>query len=97
MLNGKKIPDKPLVNGSEDDLVLVRSIVTKRKGDLSTITPDLIGTKFSFTDGAAIGLCLHFMKWNIAADAGSGMKFVIVGDKNGFRVIQGFYQLHAVL
>lgn len=56
MLNGKKIPDKPLVNGSEDDLVLVRSIVTKRKGDLSTITPDLIGTKFSFTDGAAIGL-----------------------------------------
>ena len=54
-----------------------------------------LGQQYGY--GAAIGLCLHFMKWNIAADAGSGMKFVIVGDKNGFRVIQGFYQLHAVL
>ena len=53
--NGKVYPDKPLANGSEDDLVPVRSIVTKRTGDLSTITPDLIGKKFSFTDGAAIG------------------------------------------
>lgn len=54
--SGKVYPDKPIVNGSEDDLVPVRSIVTKRTGDLSTITPDLIGKKFSFTDGAAIGL-----------------------------------------
>lgn len=54
--SGKKYPDKPLVNGSEDDLVPVRSIVTKRDGDPYTITPDLIGTKFKFTDGAAIGL-----------------------------------------
>lgn len=53
--NGKKYSEKPLVNGSEDDLVPVRSIVTKRDGDLYTITPDLIGTKFKFTDGAAIG------------------------------------------
>lgn len=53
-LSGKKYPDKPLVNGSEDDLVPVRSIVTKRDGDIYTITPDLIGTKFKFTDGAAI-------------------------------------------
>ena len=30
--------------------------MTKRDGDLYTITPDLIGTKFKFTDGAAIGL-----------------------------------------
>ena len=54
--NGKVYPDKPLVGGSEDDLVPVRSIITKFKGDLETVTPDLIGTKFTFTDGAAIGL-----------------------------------------
>ena len=54
--NGKLYPDKPLVGGSEDDLVPVRSIITKFKGDLETVTPDLIGTKFKFTDGAAIGL-----------------------------------------
>lgn len=54
--NGKKYSEKPLVNGSEDDLVPVRSIVVKRDGDPYTITPDLIGTKFKFTDGAAIGL-----------------------------------------
>ena len=35
----------------------MRSIVTKKTGDLNTITPDLIGKKFKdFTDGAAIGL-----------------------------------------
>lgn len=55
--NGKVYPNKPLVNGSEDDLVPVRSIVTKHTGDLNVITPDLIGTKFKdFTEGAAIGL-----------------------------------------
>ena len=54
--NGKVYPDKPLVGGSEDDLVPVRSIITKFKGDVETVTPDLIGTKFKFTDGAAIGL-----------------------------------------
>ena len=54
--SGKVYPDKPLVGGSEDDLVPVRSIITKFKGDLETVTPDLIGTKFKFTDGAAIGL-----------------------------------------
>ena len=54
--NGKVYPDKPLVSGSEDDLVPVRSIITKFKGDVETVTPDLIGTKFKFTDGAAIGL-----------------------------------------
>lgn len=55
--NGKVYSEKPLVNGSEDDLVPVRSIVTKNKGNLSVITPDLIGKKFrDFTDQAAIGL-----------------------------------------
>ena len=55
--NGKVYSEKPLVNGNEDDLVPVRSIVTKNKGDLSVVTPDLIGKKFrDFTPDAAIGL-----------------------------------------
>lgn len=55
--NGKVYPDTPIARENEDDLVPVRSIVTKRKGDLSVITPDLIGKKFKdFTPGAAIGL-----------------------------------------
>jgi len=44
-----------------------------------------------------IGIQKPFSDDGTAADAGCGMKFVIVGDKNGFRVIQGFYQLHATL
>ena len=42
----------------EDDLVPVRSIVTKTTGNLEEVTPDLISTdRFpDFTDGAAIGL-----------------------------------------
>ena len=58
--NGKVYSEKPLVNGSEDDLVPVRSIVTKNKGDLSVVTPDLICKKFAndFTDQAALGLSL---------------------------------------
>lgn len=56
--NGKIYSDKPLVNGNEDDLVPVRSIVTKNSGNLSVITPDLINRRFAqdFTDQAAIGL-----------------------------------------
>lgn len=56
--NGKVYSDKPLVNGNEDDLVPVRSIVTKNSGNLSVITPDLINKRFAqdFTDQAAIGL-----------------------------------------
>ena len=54
--NGTLYPDRELAHGSEEDLVPVRSIITKNKGDLNTITPDLIGTKFSITDGTAIGL-----------------------------------------
>lgn len=54
--NGKVYPDykgKP----NEDDLVPVRSILTKTKGDLNVVTPDLIGKFFKdFTPGAAIGL-----------------------------------------
>lgn len=56
---GKVYPNRPLVNGSEDDLVLVRSIISKRDGDLSVVTPDLLAKgKFDFTPGAAIGLSL---------------------------------------
>ena len=56
--NGKVYSEKPLVGGSEDDLVPVRSIVTKNKGNLSVVTPDLISKKFAsdFTDQAALGL-----------------------------------------
>lgn len=55
--NGKVYPETPISRPNEDDLVPVRSIVTKRKGDLNVVTPDLIGKKFKdFTPGAAIGL-----------------------------------------
>jgi len=54
--NGTVYLDKELARGSESDLVPVRSIVTKNKGDLNVVTPDLIGTKFKMTDGTAIGL-----------------------------------------
>ena len=43
--NGKVYPTKPLVNGSEDDLVLVRSIISKKDGDANVVTPDLIDNK----------------------------------------------------
>ena len=55
--NGKVYPETPMKNEKESDLVPVRSIVTKKIGDLNVVTPDLIGKKFKdFTDGAAIGL-----------------------------------------
>ena len=55
--NGKVYPETPIARPSEDDLVPVRSIVSKNKGDLNTVTPDLIGKKFKdLTDGTAIGL-----------------------------------------
>lgn len=54
--SGKRYPDKPIASGSEDDLVPVRSIVTKFKNP-DIITEDLIGTKFKdITPGTAIGL-----------------------------------------
>lgn len=49
----------PVKTQKEDDLVPVKSIVSKRKGDLFTITPDLIGNSGGindFTDGAGIGV-----------------------------------------
>lgn len=55
--NGKVYPNTPIARPNEDDLVPVRSIITKVKGDRNVITPDLIGKKFTdFTPGAAIGL-----------------------------------------
>lgn len=55
--SGKRYPDKPLASGNEDDLVPVRSIISKNQGNLHEVTPDLIGTKFKdLTDGAAIGI-----------------------------------------
>ena len=54
--NGTVYPEREL-KADESDLVAVRSIVTKTKGNLFDITPDLIGKKFKeYTDGAAIGI-----------------------------------------
>lgn len=54
--SGERYPDKFSGKADENDLVPVRSIVTKKKGDLSVVTPDLIGTKFNISEGTAIGL-----------------------------------------
>ena len=78
--NGKVYPDKPLVNGSEDDLVPVRSIVVKNKGNLSEVTPDLIGKKFNdFTDGAALGLSFATSLTEGITQSALGLKH---GDEN---------------
>ena len=54
--NGKVYPNTPIKNPKENDLVPVRSVITKFKGNVHQVTPDLIGKKFNdFTDGAAIG------------------------------------------
>lgn len=55
--NGKVYPD--VIKKNEDELVSVRSIITKKEGDLSKVTPDLLGKKMlkaSFPDKSAIGL-----------------------------------------
>lgn len=55
--NGKVYPEVSRTN--EDDLVPVRSIVKKRTGDISVVTPDLLSKRFlhaSFPDGSALGL-----------------------------------------
>ncbi len=54
--NGKVYPSEPLKNPKESDLVPVRSVITKTKGNVYEVTPDLIGKKFKdFTDNASIG------------------------------------------
>jgi len=55
--NGKVYPEVSKRN--EFDLVPVRSIITKTKGDLDIITPDLFSNRFlkaSFPEGSAVGL-----------------------------------------
>lgn len=75
--NGKIYSEKPLVKGSEDDLVPVRSIVTKRSGDLNVVSPDLIGTKFKdLTEGTAIGL-------SFSTSFTEGITQAILGLKHG--------------
>lgn len=57
--NGKVYPEVSRKN--EDDLVPVRSIVTKEKGKLYEITPDLFSKRFktaSFPNGSAVGASL---------------------------------------
>lgn len=73
--DGKVFPDKPMARESETDLVRVRSIVTKRDGDLNTVTPDLIGKKFKdFTDGAAIGLSFSTSLTEFLTQTSLGLK-----------------------
>ena len=55
--NGKVYPEVTRMN--DDDLVPVRSIVTKEKGKLTDVTPDLLSKKFlktSIPEGSAYGL-----------------------------------------
>lgn len=55
--NGKVYSD--VTKKNEDDLVLVKSIITKKDGDLNIVSPDLLGKRFlkaSFPDGSIIGL-----------------------------------------
>lgn len=53
--NGQRYPDREVARPSEDDLVPVRSIITKYR-DRDIVTPDLIGTKFKdLTPGSALG------------------------------------------
>lgn len=75
--DGTVYSDKPLAKGSEDDLVPVRSIITKKDGDLNVITPDLIGKKFKdFTDGAAIGLSFATSLTENITQSALGLKVV---------------------
>lgn len=57
--NGKIYGD--VVKKNEDDLVPVRSIITKKDGDPNVVTPDMFSTRFKLsrlTDGMAIGASL---------------------------------------
>lgn len=52
---------KPVKTKNEEDLVPVRSIVTKTTGNLNEVTPDLFSSNFkraSFPDGSAVGVSL---------------------------------------
>ena len=73
--DGKVYPDKPMARESENDLVPVRSIITKKDGDLDVVTPDLIGKKFKdFTPGAAIGLSFATSFTESTTQAALGLK-----------------------
>lgn len=74
--NGKVYPEKPIANPDERDLVPVRSIVSKNKGNLSVITPDLISVHYQqlFTPGAAIGLSLGTSLTEAITQAALGLK-----------------------
>lgn len=90
--NGKVYPNTPIAKGDENDLVPVRSIVTKVKGDLNVVTPDLIGHRpgvSDFTDGAAIGLSFATSFTEGTTQAALGLKHgghERVLDKSGYLV-----------
>lgn len=57
--NGKVYPE--VTKKNEDELVPVRSIITKREGNLNVVTPDLFSKGFmkaDFEEGSAAGLSL---------------------------------------
>lgn len=57
--NGKVYPE--VLKKNEDDLVPVRSVITKEKGKLHEVTPDLFPKRFkaaSFPNGSAVGISL---------------------------------------
>ena len=63
MAAGRTAPDGKVYSEvsrmNDDDLVLVRSIVTKEDGNLTEVTPDLLSKKFlktSIPDGSSFGL-----------------------------------------
>lgn len=56
---GKIYPE--VLKKNEDDLVPVRSVVTKRSGNTNEVTPDMFSKRFktaSFPDGSAVGISL---------------------------------------
>ena len=63
LATGRTAPDgkvyPAVIRKNEDELVPVRSIITKKEGDLNVVTPDLLGKAFkkaSFPEGSSIGL-----------------------------------------
>lgn len=76
--NGEVYPDKVIkaTEDSERDLVPVRSIISKKTGDLSTVTPDFLSkNKFKdLTDGTAIGLSFATSLTEGSTQAALGLK-----------------------
>lgn len=76
--DGKVYPEVSRMN--DDDLVPVRSIVTKEDGNLTEITPDLLGKKFlkaSIPDGSSLGLSMGTSFTESTTQGILGLKLVL--------------------